>query len=89
MYTGAFVVVDRSFEKNLPESAKEFWKKAIEESDVVRAKDVIHIEPSIYNRLVEEFLGSVEKDPYGIKNVNFSLIKPDDSRWKKYQKQRL
>lgn len=28
-------------------------------------------------------------DPYGIKNVNFSLIKKDDDRFEAYKKQRL
>lgn len=28
-------------------------------------------------------------DPYGIKNVNFSLIKKDDGRFEAYKKQRL
>lgn len=28
------------------------------------------------------------RDAYGIKNVNFSLIKPDDERWEEYKKQR-
>lgn len=28
-------------------------------------------------------------DPYGIKNVNFSLIKEDDGRFEAYKKQRL
>ena len=29
------------------------------------------------------------KDPYGINNVNFSLISPDHPRWDKFTKQRL
>lgn len=28
-------------------------------------------------------------DPYGIKNVNFSLISKDDNRFEAYKKQRL
>ena len=30
-----------------------------------------------------------QRDPYGIKNVCFSLINEDDDRWEKYTKQRL
>ena len=30
-----------------------------------------------------------EKDPYGIPNVNFSLIEPDDERWEEFKKERL
>lgn len=29
------------------------------------------------------------KDPYGIKNVNFSLINETDDRWKEFERQRL
>lgn len=29
------------------------------------------------------------KDPYGINNVNFSLISPDHPKWDKFTKQRL
>lgn len=28
-------------------------------------------------------------DPYGVKNVNFSLIDPDDDRWDEFEEQRL
>ena len=29
------------------------------------------------------------KDPYGIANVNFTLIDPSDSRWEEYKQQRF
>lgn len=28
-------------------------------------------------------------DTYGIKNVNFTVIEPDDTRWEEFKKQRL
>lgn len=45
------------------------------------------IQCSFYYRNIANFLP--EKDPYGIKNVNFSLIDSTHDRWEDYKKQRL
>lgn len=45
------------------------------------------LEASFYYRDISNYLP--EKDPYGIKNVNFSLIDNTDDRWEDYKKQRL
>lgn len=46
-----------------------------------------------YNELKDKFVidsvDTEELDPYGIKNVNFSLTTPSDDRWELYKKQRL
>lgn len=45
------------------------------------------LEASFYYRDISNYLP--EKDPYGIKNVNFTLIDNTDDRWEEYRKQRL
>lgn len=45
------------------------------------------VKATFYYRDISNFLP--EKDPYGIKNVNFSLIDNTDKRWEKFKKQRL
>ena len=47
------------------------------------------VDISVYNHLLQVSREGEDKDPYGIPNVNFTLIDRDDEKWKKYQQQRL
>lgn len=72
---------------------KTFIKLKITSDDIETAK--IGNKDYIYDDKEQQFYYSdmrnflEPKDAYGIKNVNFSLIDRDDSRWEEFKKERL
>lgn len=74
-------------------TAREFKELKIRAKDIKSAK--IGNKDYIYDDKEQQFYYSdmrnflEPKDAYGIKNVNFSLIGRDDSRWEDFKKQRL
>ena len=74
-------------------TAIEFKELKIRAKDIKSAK--IGNKDYIYDDKEQQFYYSdmrnflEPKDAYGIKNVNFSLIDRDDSRWEEFKKERL
>lgn len=82
-----YIRVDKAIFNNLPDSFKNEWENFKKEENVIEVESSYLISPSLYKEIT---LAIVDKrDPYGIPNVNFSLISEDDNRWEKYKQQRL
>ena len=86
MRTENFVFVDDDSLKKYDENA---WEKGLKDDDIFQTKKGFAIANWLYMELSNKAIGNNQKDPYGIQNVNFTLITPDDDRWELYRKQRL
>lgn len=93
----SYVNVKGDYLKNSNDNTKKLWEKCINDGfdeiiDITKSDDVEKqylVDISVYNHLLEVSREGEGKDPYGIPNVNFTLISRDDERWKEYQQQRL
>lgn len=93
----SYVNVKGDYLKNSNDNTKKLWEKCINDDfdeiiDITKSDDVekqYFVDISVYNHLLEVSREGEGKDPYGIPNVNFTLISRDDERWKEYQQQRL
>ena len=93
----SYVNVKGDYLKNSNDNTKKLWEKCINDDfdeiiDITKSDDVEKqylVDISVYNHLLEVSREGEGKDPYGIPNVNFTLISRDDERWKEYQQQRL
>ena len=93
----SYVNVKGDYLKNINDNTKKIWEKSINDGyddiiDITKSDDTENqylVDVSVYNHLLEVSREGEGKDPYGIPNVNFTLIDRDDERWKKYQQQRL
>lgn len=93
-----YIRVDGESLQNINESTKAIWADAV--ADKYGTNDIIDISPNseqkqylvnetVYHNLIQASEEGTDKDPYGIRNVNFSLISKTDDRWEEYKKQRL
>ena len=93
----SYVKVKGDYLKNINDNTKKIWEKSINDGyddiiDITKSDDTENqylVDVSVYNHLLEVSREGEGKDPYGIPNVNFTLIDRDDERWKEYQQQRL
>ena len=93
----SYVNVKGDYLKNINDNTKKIWEKSINDGyddiiDITKSDDTENqylVDVSVYNHLLEVSREGEGKDPYGIPNVNFTLIDRDDERWKEYQQQRL
>lgn len=93
----SYVNVKGEYLKNSNDNTKKIWEKSINDGfdeiiDITKSDDTEKqylVDISVYNHLLEVSREGEGKDPYGIPNVNFTLISRDDERWKEYQQQRL
>lgn len=85
----SYIKMDAGIYTNLSDKMKHRWKEAMENFDVVLLPDNSYL---VHHDIYEEIISEIQmdnKDPYGIKNVNFTLIEPSDKRWEEYKQQRL
>lgn len=93
----SYVNVKGDYLKNSNDNTKKIWEKSINDGyddiiDITKSDDTEKqylVDVSVYNHLLEVSREGEGKDPYGIPNVNFTLIDREDERWKEYQQQRL
>ncbi len=79
------------------DNTKKIWNDALTNGykdivDVTESDDkekVYLVDTSVYHQLLEASREGKDIDPYGIPNVNFSLIERTDERWQAYKEQRL
>lgn len=92
-----YIRVEGDTLKNINENTRKIWEEAITNGykdiiDITEKDDtnkMYLVDSSVYHSLIQASREGEGIDPYGIANVNFSLIKRTDERWQKYQKQRL
>ena len=94
--TKAYVRVIGDCLKESNDDTRRKWEEALEEDNgypaivecgVKNEEKTYLIRSDVYMNLI---YASTEKgDPYGIVNVNFSIIDPTDDRWEKYKEQRM
>lgn len=85
----SYIELNKSVLNGLSEQRHKEWEHGLETNNIFPLKNgnyLVHV--SYYNTIMAEIFKN-GKDPYGIKNVNFSRIDIDDDRWEKYKKQRL
>lgn len=85
----SYIKMDNNVYAGLSDNMKRRWNEAMEDFDVIGLPDDSYlVHQDIYNEIISE-IQMDNKDPYGIKNVNFTLIDPSDSRWEESRQQRL
>lgn len=88
-----YVRIESDSIKNTNSKTLELWNKAISEDSyntIIKLEEGEYlIDTYLYVELLEACSYNSDLDPYNIPNINFSLIKRDDSRWDEYKKQRL
>lgn len=85
----AYTTLHESILDSLSEDKKKEWKLGIDNKFIFPIDNGMYLVHMSYYNLFMSDLIKDKKDPYGIENVNFSLIDPDDDRWEKYKQQRL
>lgn len=92
-----YVRVDGETLRNINDNTRKIWDDAVRKG----IKDIIDItedddkdkcylvDLSVYQTLLTAAKESEGKDPYGIPNVNFTLIGRSDKRWEEFRKERL
>ena len=97
--TTNYVTVFGEYLKNTNEETKRIWDKALISNfdEIVKVREgndekesKYLVDTNVYFSLINAArLTKDGIDPYGIPNVNFTLIDETDDRWTTYQKQRL
>lgn len=83
--------------KEINDNTREIWENALNSNyddiiDITREDDKYKsylVDPTVYYNLIQASRDGANIDPYGIPNVNFSLIRRGDRRWNEYYKQRM
>lgn len=95
-YIDSYIRVYNDNLRNVNKTTIKIWDSALECKNgcifKIREKELDEylISFETYNNLINAArLSENGKDPFGIPNVNFSLIKESDQRWKVFQQQRL
>ena len=92
-----FTIVKGDYLRDTNDNTKKIWNDALTNGfkDIIDATEsddkekVYLVDTSVYHQLLEASREGKDIDPYGIPNVNFSLIERTDERWQKYKEQRL
>lgn len=92
MITETYITVYSDNLRNFNEETKKIWDKAVKDDEIFSSKSGHghKILESVYFALKSECSKHMDgADPYGIPNVNFTLIDQNDNRWEEYKKQRI
>lgn len=92
MITETYIIVYSDNLKNFNDETKKIWEKAVNEDKIFSIKNGngYRLLDEVYFNLKSECNKTMDgADPYGIANVNFTLIDENDSRWEEYKKQRI
>lgn len=71
------------------DSIKDGYKDIIDITDKDDEEKIYLVDTTVYHNLLQASKEGEGIDPYGISNVNFTLINRDDKRWEEFKKQRL
>lgn len=85
----SYTELHESILNTLSDDKKKEWNYGIENKYILPLSNGMYlVHMSYYNSFMSDIVKD-KKDPYGIENVNFSLVEPDDYRWEEYKQQRL
>lgn len=92
-----YIRVDGDSLKDTNDNTRALWKEAegrgFNEIVDITEKDGTEksylVDTNVYFNIFQAAKESEGKDPYGIPNVNFTLIDRNDDRWEEFRKQRL
>lgn len=100
MITEAYITVYSDNLRNFNDETKKIWEKAVKDDKIFSIKNgngykildevYFNLKDEVYFNLKSECNKTMDgADPYGIPNVNFTLIDQNDNRWEEYKKQRI
>lgn len=92
MIAEVYIHVPNDNLRDISEETKKIWDEAVKDDEIFESSsgNGYKILENVYFALKSECTDKIDdKDPYGIPNVNFTLINQTDNRWEEYKKQRI